>query len=146
MLTIWFVMQSTSAMTALFKLINTRSLSLDGRQMLRLWCLWTLSAFLFCADQEQLLYKLKIQGLGLLTVNWFCNYLSNSSQLLFSKGRLSSANGSWHPLGIHRWASSHFSHVNDLPSVFHIGTSKAVLKTLLINIKVGGTDKIVELF
>jgi len=40
-------MQFTSAMMALFKLINTRSLSLDGRQMLRLRCLWTLGAFFF---------------------------------------------------------------------------------------------------
>lgn len=83
----------------------------------------------FCADRKRLLYKLKIQGLGLLAVNWFCNYLSNSSQLLFSKGCLSSANGSWHSLGIHRWASSHFSHVNDLPSVCHASSSKAVLRT-----------------
>lgn len=102
--------------------------------------------FFYCADHEQLLYKLRIQGLGLLAVNWFCNYLSNSSQLLFSKGRLSSANGSWHPLGIPRWASSHFSHVNDLPSVCHAGSSKAFLKTLIINIKVAASDKMVELF
>lgn len=147
MLSVWFVMQFTSAMTALFKLINTRSLSLDGRQMLRLWCLWTLSlSFFFYTDNQQLLYKLESQGLGLLEVNWFCNYLSNSSQLLFSKGHLSSANGSQQPLGIQRWASSPFCHVNGLPSVCHPGSSKAVLKTLIINIKAADSDRIVELF
>lgn len=102
--------------------------------------------FFFWADHQQLLYKLESQGLGLLAVNWFCNYLSNSSQLLFSKGRLSSANGSRHPLGIQRWASSPFYHVNDLPSVCHSGSSTAVLKTLIINIKAADSDRIVELF
>lgn len=102
--------------------------------------------FFVCAYHEQLLYKLKIQGLGLLAVNWFYNYLSNSSQLLFSKGRLFSANGSWYPLGIHRWASSHFSHANDLPSVCTAGSSKAVLKTLIIKIEIAASDKMVELF
>lgn len=140
-------MQFTSAVTAPFKLINTRSLSSDGRQMLRLWCLWTLSlSFSFCTDNQQLLHKLESQGLGLLAVNWFCNYLSNSSQLLLSKGRLFSANGSRHPRGIQGWASSPFYHVNDLPSVCHSGSSKAVLKTLIINIKAAHSGRIIELF
>lgn len=89
----------------------------------------------FFADHEQLLYKLRTQGLGLLAVNWFCNYLNNSCQLLFSKGLFSAANGSWHPPGIHLWANSNFSLVNDFPSVCHSILSMAVLKILIINIR-----------